>query len=314
MAKRTNTGGDRVTVLPTPTTPDLPTSETGTNSFETTTSGTSSFAATSSGTSEVTTETGTGLTGTTGVSGTSGLGTGSSLGAGTDFNQQERGAAGQIKEQVKGEAKNLANQAKEQTKQVASQARDQVQQIVTQQKDQVAERLGGLAGVLHDTANRLRDDERSGPFGGYADQVANQVDRLSTYLRDNDLRGFVRDTESFARRRPDLFLGGTFLAGLMLARFLKASSPEEEYGYGGSSYPYQASTGASTHGTGASAYGTTGASTYGTTGTSTYGTAGTSTYGTTGTSAGQSEYSPERRNPDEAATGGTYNAPLGERS
>jgi hypothetical protein len=300
MAKRTNTGGDRVTVLPTPTTPDLPTSETGTSSFETTTSGTSSFAATTSGTSEVTTETGTGLTGT-GVSGTSGLGTGSSLGAGTDFNQQ-RGAVGQVKD----EAKNLANQAKEQTKQVASQARDQVQQIVTQQKDQVAERLGGLAGVLHDTANRLREDERSGPFGGYADQVANQVDRLSTYLRNNDLRGFVRDTESFARRRPDLFLGGTFLAGLMLARFLKASSPEEEYGYGGSSYPYQGYTGDSTYGTGAS--------TYGTTGTSTYGTAGTSTYGTTGTSAGQSEYSPERRNPDEAATGGTYNAPLGEQS
>lgn len=281
MAKRTNTGGDRVTVLPTPTTPDLTTSETGTSSFETTTSGTSN----------VTTETGSGLTGATG-----------SFGAGTDVNQQqERGAVGQVKEQVKGEARNLANQAKDQTKQVASQARDQVQQIVTQQKDQVAERLGGLAGVLHDTANRLREDERSGPFGGYADQVATQVDRLSTYLRNNDLRGFVRDTEGFARRRPDLFLGGTFLAGLMLARFLKASSPEEDYGYGGSSYPYQEypeTTGASRYGAGAS----------------TYGTAGTSRYGTTGTSAGQSEYSPERRNPDEAATGGTYNAPLGERS
>lgn len=292
MAKRTNTGGDRVTVLPTPTTPDLPTSETGTSSFETTTSGTSSFAAATSGTPNVTTGTGTGL------------GTGSSLGAGTDVNrQQERGAAGQIKEQVKDEARNLANQAKDQTKQVASQARDQVQQMVTEQKDQVAERLGGLAGVLHDTANRLREDERSGPFGGYADQVANQVDRLSTYLRNNDLRGFVRDTEGFARRRPDLFLGGTFLAGLMLARFLKASSPEEEY-YGGSSYPYQASRGYPE---------TTGASTVGA-GASTYGTAGTSTYGATGTSLGQSEYAPERRNPDEAATGGTYNAPLGERS
>ena len=285
MAKRTNTGSDRVTVLPTDTTPDLPTSETGTSSFETTTPGTSSFAATTSGTSNVTTESGPGQ-------------------------PQERGAV----EQVKGEAKNLANQAKEQTKQVASQARDQVQQIVTQQKDQVAERLGGLAGVLHDTANRMREDERSGPFGGYADQVATQVDKLSTYLRNNDLSGFVRDTEGFARRRPDLFLGGTFLAGLMLARFLKASSPEEDYGYGGSSYQgyqgsqrYPETTGASTYGTGTSAYGTTGTSTYGTTGTSTYGTTGTS-------SVGQSEYSPERRNPDEAATGGTYNAPLGERS
>jgi hypothetical protein len=311
MAKRTNTGSDRVTVVPTSTTPDLPASETGTSSFETTASGTSSFAAATSGTSNVSTETGGGLTGTAGLSGSAGLGTGSSLGAGMEGDrQQEQGAMGQ----VKNEAKNLASQAKDQTKQVASQARDQVQQLVTQQKDQVAEKLGGLAGVLHDTANRLREDERSGPFGNYADQVANQVDKLSTYLRDNDLRGFVRDTESFARRRPDLFLGGTFLAGLMLARFLKASSPEEDYGYGDSGslqgYPgYPQTTGTSAYAGGTSAYGTTGTSAYGTAG-----TAGTSTYGTTGTSVGQSDYTPERRNPDEATTGGTYNAPLGERS
>jgi hypothetical protein len=58
-------------------------------------------------------------------------------------------------------------------------------------------------------------------------------EKLSTYLRDNDLRGFVRDTETFARRRPEVFLGGTLIAGLMLARFLKASSPDQERGSSG---------------------------------------------------------------------------------
>jgi hypothetical protein len=36
----------------------------------------------------------------------------------------------------------------------------------------------------------------------------------------------VHDAETFARRHPDLFLGGTFVAGLLLARFLKSSTPE----------------------------------------------------------------------------------------
>ena len=52
---------------------------------------------------------------------------------------------------------------------------------------------------------------------------ADQVDRVSQYLRDRDLNTFVRDAETFARRHPDVFLGGTFIAGLILARFFKAS-------------------------------------------------------------------------------------------
>jgi hypothetical protein len=67
----------------------------------------------------------------------------------------------------------------------------------------------------------------------------------------------VRDTESFARRRPEVFLGGTILAGLMLARFLKASAPDTAAGSNGSSYsagaqaayqPVRPGTGARTQG------------------------------------------------------------------
>ncbi|HKV09989.1 MAG TPA: hypothetical protein VJ725_17755 [Thermoanaerobaculia bacterium] len=204
-------------------------------------------------------------------------------------NQQDQGALGQ----VKNEAKNLANEAKDQTKQVAEQARDHVQELVGQQKTQAAERLVGLAGALREAGQKLQENEQNRAFGRYADQAAQQVDRLSTYLKDNDLRGFVRDTETMARRRPELFLGGTFLVGLMLARFLKASSPNQGYGPGGAQawQGYQD--------------------------TQRYGYQRYPDYGTatgTGTSfENRSSYTPERRDPDVAADfsgSETYNAPL----
>jgi uncharacterized protein YjbJ (UPF0337 family) len=135
---------------------------------------------------------------------------------------QAKDAASGVKEQ----AKSLAGEAKDQAKDMANQARDHVQELVGQQKDQAADRLGSLAAALREAGQKLNQDQQAGEFGHYADRAAQQVDRLSNYLRDSDLRGFVRDTESFARRRPEVFLGGTLIAGLMLARFLKASTPD----------------------------------------------------------------------------------------
>lgn len=129
---------------------------------------------------------------------------------------------------LKDEAKNLAREAKDQTKELANQAGSHLNQLVSRQKDQAAERLGGLAGSLRNAASKLEEDETIGNFGGYATKAAEQVDRFSNYLRDGDLQGFFRDAETTARRHPDLFLGGTFLAGLLLARFLKASSPRRQ--------------------------------------------------------------------------------------
>src|SRR5215218_9095822 len=189
-------------------TPDLPTSST-----ETLNTGTSTFSPAS------TTPGATGdLYGTTGSAAFGSPELNQPLNQG----QQDQGTVQQVKDQAKG----LAGEAKDQTVKMAEQARDHVQELVGRQKDQAANRLGGLAGALREAAHKLHEGDQGGDFGRYADRAAQQVDRLSGYLRDNDLRGFVRDTESFARRRPDLFLGGTFIAGLMLARFLKSSAPE----------------------------------------------------------------------------------------
>jgi polyhydroxyalkanoate synthesis regulator phasin len=155
---------------------------------------------------------------------------------GRDLAQQAKDVAGQAKEvvgQAKDQVKDLASQAKDQTVEMAHQATDQVSQMVDQQKQQAAERLGGLAGALHEAGKKLEEKDTEG-FGRYAHRAAEQVDRASRYLREKDLQSFVRDTEVFARRHPDLFLGGSLLAGVLLARFLKSSADRrEELGQGG---------------------------------------------------------------------------------
>jgi hypothetical protein len=141
-------------------------------------------------------------------------------------------SSGSPAQQAKDEVKHLASDAKDQAVKTAEQAKDYVSDLVDRQKGQAADRLGSLAGVLRDTAGRLREQNGAADLAGigdYATKAADQVDRLSTYLRDRDLGTFVRDTETFARRHPDVFLGGTFLAGLLVARFLKSSAERQEW-------------------------------------------------------------------------------------
>jgi len=150
--------------------------------------------------------------------------------------QQAKDQAKELAQGAKEQVKSLASDARDGAKDVAKQARDHVQGLIGQQKDQAADRLGTLASALRDAGRKLNQDQEAGDVGQYADRAAGQVERLSRYLRQSDLNSLVRDTETFARRRPEVFLGGTLIAGLMLARFLKASAPDSGNGGNGSKY------------------------------------------------------------------------------
>lgn len=153
--------------------------------------------------------------------------TGSSSPNAQASNQDNGQDNGNVAQQARRQVHDLVDEAKDETSRMAGQAGDLVQGLIGKQKDQAVERLGGVAGALREVGNRLQDEDGAG-FGEYAVRAADQVDRLSGYLRDRDFKTFVRDTESFARRHPDVFLGGTFVAGLVLARFLKSSSANRE--------------------------------------------------------------------------------------
>jgi hypothetical protein len=106
---------------------------------------------------------------------------------------------------------------------------------IDERKGTAAQGLGTVAQALREAADKLGEGE-TGPLGSYADSAAEQVDKVARYLREKDLQTMARDAQTFARRHPEVFLGGAFLAGIFAARFLKSSSPRTAQGDGGTGY------------------------------------------------------------------------------
>jgi hypothetical protein len=121
--------------------------------------------------------------------------------------------------------KEAAEKVSEEARSLLGQASNQAKSTVLEQKNQAAGQLHGLAQVLRQTGKQLRQQEQV-TFAGYSNQVADQVERVSGYLQERDVDQLIGDTKDFARRQPELFIGGAFMLGLLAARFMKSSSPE----------------------------------------------------------------------------------------
>jgi hypothetical protein len=169
---------------------------------------------------------------------------------------------GGVTEQVKDTAKQALGQGQQAAGQAIDKAKDSVKSQLSSQKEKAVSTLGSFTDALHQTGNQLRDSGQ-GVFGGYADSLANQIDRAVDYLRENDIDDLTAQVEDFARKQPALFIGGSFVLGIALARFLKSSqSGTSTYNGSSPSYastlPTPASAGALTTTTGESFAASTG--------------------------------------------------------
>lgn len=134
------------------------------------------------------------------------------------------GSTTSVTDQAKQATSEVAEQVKETTGQVADLARQQVSTRLSGQKERAAEGLTSVADALRQTGQQLRGQDQQ-MVTDYIDSAAAQVEKISNYLRQNDLGRLVDDIEGLARRQPGLFLGGAFALGLLGARFLKSSRP-----------------------------------------------------------------------------------------
>lgn len=99
------------------------------------------------------------------------------------------------------------------------------EQLVNQRKHATIDYLNVIASTLEQGAQELK----SHGYQNSATLVDRATGRYKEVLKqaaENDAKNMVSEIENFAHRRPRLFLGTVFLAGVGAARFFKSSSYE----------------------------------------------------------------------------------------
>jgi hypothetical protein len=101
-------------------------------------------------------------------------------------------------------------------------AREQAASGLEQQRAQVADRIRRLGGVIRAGSETLSTDD---PYAqGLLSSSGDRIEQLADYVENLTPGQLAEDVQTFARQRPALFFGGTFLLGLGLGRFVKSSA------------------------------------------------------------------------------------------
>jgi hypothetical protein len=119
-------------------------------------------------------------------------------------------------------ARNTASTVKTATVETIHELQEQGKNFADSRKNALGERIKGGSEALRGIADKLRG-ENDPNIARYAEIAAERLERAGEYVASRDFGAIYRDLEAAARRRPEVVFGGMFVAGLALARFMKAS-------------------------------------------------------------------------------------------
>lgn len=105
--------------------------------------------------------------------------------------------------------------------------RDRANAQLSNQKDRATDGIGSVAQAVRRSTQELREGHHE-TVAEYIERAADQLDQLSTRLKNKDVGQLLRDAQNLARRQPNIFIGTAFMLGLVGARFMK-SSPHDTY-------------------------------------------------------------------------------------
>src|SRR5512144_989206 len=121
--------------------------------------------------------------------------------------QDQTGFRQSAGEQTQATADQMAQQVKDKTTDVVQQAQDTARTTLQQQKGRAAGSVGAVADALHQTSQNLHNQDQ-GPAGQVIDQIASRLDDIANDLQTKTVDEMLDDVQDFARRDPQLFLGG----------------------------------------------------------------------------------------------------------
>ena len=119
------------------------------------------------------------------------------------------GAGTPLKDRVADATARLVEQTQEKV-------REEVRTRLDSGRRRTSDTLSTIAASLRQ--GDVRDDETA----RFMQKASDQVQRLSSYLENTDVKQLTREAEDAARRQPVLFLASAFILGLGAARFFRA--------------------------------------------------------------------------------------------
>jgi hypothetical protein len=128
-----------------------------------------------------------------------------------------------VKRQVKDQAGTLVREAREEGSRILEDVGEQAHGIFEEGKGRVAEQVRAVADSLKNGCG----DRDMGAVGRYARQAGDKLTEFADTIRDASPRELGQRAEGFARQRPEVFLGGALVTGVLIGRFLRSHRPRE---------------------------------------------------------------------------------------
>lgn len=111
--------------------------------------------------------------------------------------------------------------AKDQAMRAAAQVGEQAKTTVDSRMSDVAQELGSVADAVRQTSYEIGGESQT--VAQYGERIAEQLDGISSYLNEKGVEDVLTDLQDFARRQPAVFLGGAFILGMAVGRFIRSS-------------------------------------------------------------------------------------------
>jgi ElaB/YqjD/DUF883 family membrane-anchored ribosome-binding protein len=105
---------------------------------------------------------------------------------------------------------------------IVDRVRESTASELSRQKERATNGLGSVARAVRQSTQQLREQKHD-MVAQYVERAANQLEQLSTRLKEKNVDEFVADAQRFARQRPGIFIGSAFALGVIGSRFFKSS-------------------------------------------------------------------------------------------
>jgi len=122
----------------------------------------------------------------------------------------------------------FSGSTEQQSSGILNQVREKAASQLNEQKARATDGLGNVAQAVRQSTHHLREQQYD-TVAQFVERAADQIERFSNHLRERDLNDLVSEAQRFARQQPAVFIGSSFAAGILAARFIKASRPTRSF-------------------------------------------------------------------------------------